>query len=68
MSSEDSFVNSRMLPQVLVSKMSLLAAKCENIFQGEVQLGGEHALCDCQLKDRVLRLERYGRLLYFIEL
>jgi hypothetical protein len=39
--SESDLSESRNVPHVLVSKMSMLASKCENIFQGDIILSNE---------------------------
>jgi hypothetical protein len=67
-SSEGALGASKSVPHVLVSKMSMLNAKSQDIFQGEVTLEGEEGLFKCELKDRAIKIFKQDKVKLFIEM
>lgn len=67
--SDSDLPESKNVPHVLVSKMSMLASKCQNIFHGDVILSDQkdHAY-QCDIEDHNIRIYHAEKVKYFIEL
>ena len=56
------------VPHAFISKISMLSFKCDDIFQGEVNVVGVDGLLHCELKNRAVKIDEEGKVRYFIEL
>jgi len=48
--------------------MSMLASKCEHIFQGEVQINNDTIRYECSLQEHCIKISKEERIKYFIDL